>query len=614
MSVDRTVVKHRKLLLPSIGLILVAFILMILWLFELTLPVINLTFFDGHIFVAASVVSFLLGIMLLCFHWRQILPFIIGAVVIALSLLVWRSLDLLEKSHIQRLVVLRSAQVKNEILSRMQLRLFALQGMARQWSAHDGTPQHVWRSDALHFIQQNEDFRTIKWVDQNNIIRWVEPSAGNGQLINKVISFDGAVNLSLQEAKKTGGLFLSGATEIESGGIGFLAYAPIYKQKKFDGFLMGVIGANALFDSMLRDNFKAGFNVVVKDHQKIIYKHITDSAIIPESWHKKIHVQIKGAKWEVTIWPGRTYLVQNLSYLPTLILFSGLFLALLLMVITRLTLLIQIRAKQLRIINEKLNQEIVKREEAEVSRRKLEGALQQSQKMQAIGTLAGGIAHDFNNILFSILGYTSLAQEDVSKDSVTYRNLGKVVEACKRGKDLVSRILAFSGKRSHHFTKLSLIDVVGSALELAKPGFKPEVNVVAKAGVKRARIVGDATQLQQVIVNLVNNAMHAIDNHGDIEIDIQKIKVDREFQELHPNLKQKRYFLLTVKDSGKGIEAETLSRVFEPFFTTKDVDQGTGLGLSTAHGIIGEHQGEIAVESEVGQGTMFSIWLPEFKG
>ena len=282
------------------------------------------------------------------------------------------------------------------------------------------------------------------------------------------------------------------------------------------------------------------------------------------------------------------------------------------LIVISLLLLLGVIITRFGVMARRLNQEIIRREGAERGHLMLERALQQSQKMQAVGTLAGGIAHDFNNILFSIMGYTAMAREDLDRATLSYKNLGKVLEASERGKDLVARILMFSGQRSHHFALIQFSDVLDQALSLIRPAVRAGISIETKINVEKSFVIGDLTQLQQVLVNIITNAIHASQSHGVIRIFLDRFLVSPEFFEKHPNLKQESYFALSVQDEGVGMDDVTMARIFEPFYTTKTVGEGTGLGLSTAHGIIKEHQGDILVKSRVNQGSTFSVLLPEY--
>jgi len=292
----------------------------------------------------------------------------------------------------------------------------------------------------------------------------------------------------------------------------------------------------------------------------------------------------------------------------------GILIIILFMMAMRLVRLARLHAITLDKTNQALKREIGERMQAEKTKQKLEKALLQGQKLQAIGTLAGGIAHDFNNILYAIIGYTEMAQEDVEKDSLVYNNLGKVLEASRRGQELIGRILAFGRRQQHHeFQPMPLKSTIESVLSLLKPTIPASVTIDYEIeNCDECSIMGDQTQLHQVIVNLINNAVDAMDGEGTIKIHLNKTAANDKLLNGFPELHKRDYCKIEIIDSGHGMEQSTLERIFEPFFTTKEVGKGTGLGLATVHGIVKEHDGEIFVASQLGKGTIFTIFLPEY--
>ncbi len=295
-----------------------------------------------------------------------------------------------------------------------------------------------------------------------------------------------------------------------------------------------------------------------------------------------------------------------------LILGQGILLAILVGLAIRLTQVTQKSKKSFEIINENFKKEIADRIHAEETKQKLEKALLQGQKLQSIGTLAGGIAHDFNNILYAIIGYVEMARDDVSEDSLVHKNLGKVLEGCKRGQELISRILAFSRRQHHDFKPVCIKETIEGVLGLLKPTIPASVTISLHPMLGESTILANQTQLHQVMVNLINNAVDAMDGEGSVIIELTQIpstdKILKQFPEIIPG----GYCKITVSDTGHGMDQTTMQRIFEPFFTTKEVGKGTGLGLSTVHSIMKEHQGEIIVESQLGHGTTFTLLLPEY--
>jgi CheY-like chemotaxis protein len=230
--------------------------------------------------------------------------------------------------------------------------------------------------------------------------------------------------------------------------------------------------------------------------------------------------------------------------------------------------------------------------------------------MEAMGTLAGGIAHDFNNILGAILGYGELAQKAAPEGNVVRRYLDNVMHAGGRAKALVERILAFSRSGVGERGPINVQAVIEETLELLAASLAPGVRLEKRLEAGDAAIIGDATQLHQVAMNLCTNALQAMENGGVLEVTLDREEVAQSRRLSHGNLGPGAYVRLCVSDTGSGIPPQVLDRMFDPFFSTKGVGEGTGLGLSLVHGIVADLDGAIDVRTTVGRGTTFTIWLP----
>ena len=243
--------------------------------------------------------------------------------------------------------------------------------------------------------------------------------------------------------------------------------------------------------------------------------------------------------------------------------------------------------------------------------RRLEEELRHAQKMEALGTLAGGIAHDFNNMLAAILGYAELLQDEIPVGSPARTWLQRVLTASLRAKALVQQILAFSRRTPVARTPVSLAAVLHETLPFLRALLPSTIAMEDHLTAEATLVLADATQMQQILMNLGTNARDAMgDTGGRLAIHLEVVEVDAAFAALHPALGIGPYVRLTMRASGAGIPPAMLARIFEPFFTTKEVGHGTGLGLAAVHGIVESHGGTILVESTLGQGTTFMIYLP----
>ena len=285
-----------------------------------------------------------------------------------------------------------------------------------------------------------------------------------------------------------------------------------------------------------------------------------------------------------------------------------------------------------------LIRDITDRKQTESEQATLQEQIHQSQKLESLGTLAGGIAHDFNNLLAIMNGYADLVIEDLEPGSVSWNNIEEIRTAGRRAVDLVQQILSYSRNDRREFKPLRLDLVLNENLSMLRATLPATINITADAANNRSRVMADPTQMHQMIMNLCVNAGHAIGmSQGELKISMRTRTLNparsgayKPLLEEWPNtlrridelakgsggrmwigrLKPQRYAILTVEDDGCGMSYSTLQRVFDPFFTTREVGDGTGLGLSSVEGIVRSHDGAIMVETEVGKGTRFDVFLP----
>lgn len=253
---------------------------------------------------------------------------------------------------------------------------------------------------------------------------------------------------------------------------------------------------------------------------------------------------------------------------------------------------------------------ISERKVAAEEKLKLETALHQAQKMEAVGQLAGGIAHDFNNILASILGYGEMARAKVDPESLLAKNLDAILKAGERGRVLVSQILTFSRKSPSEKQVVDVADLVDEVATLVRGSAPHPVDLVQSAPRYAARVLGNATELHQLVMNLATNGIQAMPNVGTLGMTVSVRDVDQPLIVLQGQLPPGKYVVIAVSDQGVGVDEATRVRMFEPFFTTKPQGKGVGLGLSLAMSIARAHGGGIDLMTGVGRGSMFTVYLP----
>lgn len=242
--------------------------------------------------------------------------------------------------------------------------------------------------------------------------------------------------------------------------------------------------------------------------------------------------------------------------------------------------------------------------------KKLHDQLIHAQKMEAVGQLAGGIAHDFNNILTAILGYGYMLRMKVEKDEKLKAYIDQIMSSSERAANLAQSLLTFSRKQIINLLPININNLIKDINKLLSRLITEDIELEIILFNEKLIVMADKTQLEQVIMNLVINARDAMPHGGSIIIETDTVHMDREYIKSHGYGEAMRYVLISITDTGQGMDEKTQNRIFEPFFTTKEVGKGTGLGLSTVYGIVKQHNGYINVYSEVGKGTTFKICLP----
>lgn len=258
-----------------------------------------------------------------------------------------------------------------------------------------------------------------------------------------------------------------------------------------------------------------------------------------------------------------------------------------------------------------LVQDITAQKSSEKERTRLGVQLHQAQKMEAVGRLAGGIAHNFNNMLAIILGNAELALDEVNGNPDAAGYIAQIIKASERARDLTRQILAFSRKTAFNRKSIHLIPLLEETYKMLRGTLPTTIRMELSTDAKPDTVLADASQIQQVLINLATNAAYAMEkNGGALSFNLSLVTIEHEGQIADAALSPGLYARLSVRDTGAGMSRSVKKRVFEPFFTTKGPGQGIGMGLPVAYGIIKHHEGEITVESEPGQGSVFTIFLP----
>jgi len=248
---------------------------------------------------------------------------------------------------------------------------------------------------------------------------------------------------------------------------------------------------------------------------------------------------------------------------------------------------------------------------AKEARARLETQLYQSQKMEALGSLAGGVAHEFNNMLGAIIGYTELARMELGDQHPASPKLDHVLNASQRAKDIIQQILTFSRRQDLKRELLNLPRLAQETVKLIRPTIPASIEIIVDISPDCPPIFGNTTQLHQALTNLCTNAWHAMnEGRGRIVISQKIVTLPRDITDNRMGLPEGEYVVLSITDNGQGMDAATLERVFEPFFTTKGPGKGSGLGMAVVHGIMKSHDGAVTIQTEQGKGTTIYLYFP----
>jgi len=529
--------------------------------------------------------------------------YLIASIGIGISLIFWYAFIIQSNANLKHIVSLQTQHLAKDVNVQFELRISALKHLAKHLSSQFDPSIEKWKDESLTILNEYSGIESIAWVDPSLKVRQVFSNEKNESLNSRYYGLINDNRLRFVSTNKTMQVWLSAPYETVQHTKDIFVVLPITQ-----GFLIGMINLNEVLKLELNN---ANYNVSVFYNKEHIFQFGPQQN--PSIKAESTYLNLYGLTLKIVVMPSKELIAAVQTNLPLIALFLGVFIAILFAITTRLAYIARQRAVSLDQINLDLTREIAEREQAEESKHNLERALLQGQKLQAIGTLAGGIAHDFNNILYAIIGYVEMAQEDVSNDGLIYKNLSKVLEGAHRGQDLISRILTFSRRQVYEFKPIDLKETIEGVLSLIKPAIPASITLSFTAGIDNYIILGDQTQLYQVLMNIINNSVDAMDGEGEISITLSKALRGNPFFTQNPIAQDKDYYKFEIKDLGCGMDDETLERIFEPFFTTKDVGKGTGLGLATAHAIIKEHHGDIAVVSKLREGATFVIYLPTYK-
>jgi len=537
---------------------------------------------------------------------RLLLPtiFFLTAFVFALTL---RQLLMTHRSvEIQAVTQEQAVFVKSKMESELRARILPLEGLAGHWSARGQSenPENTseMESDAELVMSAYPAYQSMEWLDPEFHVRWVKtPPGAKEPDPDTVVSSDASEVAALRTAKTRRSATVSRPVTLRKGDRGLLVSVPVYSKQELRGFLVGAFRYNELIPSIIQD-VAQGYSIAVYDDDERIYSVGADLKPQDADLLQTTNVRFQQLAWRVQIWPKPATISYALSILPQAAFIVGILMAALIAFAVYLAETARLHARGVEATHKKLHKEIAGREQAEQ-------ALREAQKMEAVGQLAGGVAHDFNNLLMVIRGHAVLSLNRNGYDAAVRRELNEILHVTDRASALTRRLLAFSRKQVLQLRVTDLNALVSQAKELLPPVLGKDIDLFIDLDPHLGRVKADSAQMEQVIMNLVLNARDAMPEGGELTIQTANVDLDEEWVRAHPGASPGPHVMLAVRDTGTGMDQETLSHIFEPFFTTKDRTKGTGLGLATVYGTVRQCGGFMRVPTKIGEGTTFQIYL-----
>jgi signal transduction histidine kinase/CheY-like chemotaxis protein len=533
---------------------------------------------------------------------RLLLPAIVGLTTLVGVLVLWQRLLTKQGADIQTATKAQALFVKTKMESELSGRILPLELLGERWQVHSKWDNADLESDASLVMSRYPVYQAIAWIDPTFNARWVLPRQGSQGNTGADLWSDERTQMALRSAADSGRVVVTRRVNFQHGDPGLLVCVPVYPEEKLDGYLVGVLGYQELFDSMLQD-VAQDYWVAVYDGDQEIYRRAGPTSQGDSTWAEDAYIGFRQLTWRVQVWPNPETLAYARSPLPRVTFFGGLLLAGLLAFAVSMAEAAHLEARQVEATNKELKREIASREQTEE-------ALRQAQKMEAVGRLAGGVAHNFNNLLMVIRGHAALLLNRFDSDHLMHRKLNEILKTTDRASALTRQLLAFSRKQTLQLQVLDLNTLVTQMAELLPPVLGEDIHLVMDLDPQLGRVKTDAAQMEQVIMNLIFNARDAMPAGGDLTVTTVNTHLDEAWVRRYPEVRPGPHVVLAVRDTGHGMDEDIQARMFDPFFTTKDKSKGTGLGLSTVYGTVNQSGGCITVSSKPGKGTTIQIYLP----
>ncbi|MEP7001932.1 MAG: ATP-binding protein [bacterium] len=530
------------------------------------------------------------------------LPYAAGILVFSLSVAFAITLQRRENADIERAAMFKARALAGLTANSIGNNVKELVRLASSWQAN-ASSRIAWESAALRAIEVGE-FRSIAWVDTSG--RTVAAVPDESGAIAPLEPRFAAVRAEMARAARATGRVSTSAPLFSDAGISMIVSA--VPTARGDAAIVGESALPSLLQQSIDEPEALGYSFALSSGSRELYARIVGTRALEERWAQDAYLTDVPGGWRIRAWPTSAELAQRNSHLPEAMFLAGVIFA---TCTTGMMLLFQMsdrRAFALSAANTRLEDEIGERERAQLALEQSEEQLRQSQKMEAVGRLAGGIAHDFNNLLTAINGYADFLLADIERGDPRRDDVREIKKAATRAGALTTQLLAFSRRQIRQPRSLDLNAVLTDLDRMLCRVIGEDVTINWRPSERLGTVKADPSEIEQVLLNLVVNAGDAMPNGGTITVTTSTVEF--EGVTARPQLPPGLYVRLIVSDTGMGMNAVTRERIFEPFFTTKGPGKGTGLGLSTVYAIVQNLKGAIEVESAVGKGTTFTVYLP----
>ena len=528
------------------------------------------------------------------------LPLLVGIGAVTVTLWLWRALLAQEHAQLEQTVQLEAASVKNEIVARMEARILALVRMARRWEDWGQPSQEQWEFEAELYVSHFPGYQAIAWVNPQ-LTRWVTPPAGNEAMQDLALAFEQQRQSVLEAVRNRREVAVTRSIDLMQGGKGFLVYIPIFQGENCGGIMVGVFRVQELLDTILHEQVAPRYSIALFDGEEKIYSRPDSNSRHQRKWGQETTIELYGVTWRMQVWPRSELLAGARSALPQLTLGMGLLMAILLALAVNLAQTARLRARAVEAANQGLEREISGREQMEEALREAKEAAEAANRAKS--EFLASMSHELRTPLGIILGYIDLLLEKTfgSLREEQVDTLRRIDRSARELFDLITAVLDLS--------RLEAGRLPVEVREVQVPELLEELKAETQEVRERAslefvwQVEGELPPLQTdpgkvkvVVKNLIGNAVKftkagsitvAAHNHdGGVEI--------------------------SVTDTGVGISQEAIELIFEPFHQVDNSGQlgGTGLGLHIVKRLLELLGGTVTVESEVGRGSTFRVWVP----